>query len=126
MKSIFKFLSKSVIVTVLLYGVIIVLQSNRGNLRQGKESVDITWCQYINISDSSYIDVQAPERNHQASFKGVRIFNELADTTSILCRPVGNTDTMRIILAPLSWSPIVFADFYQMAGKADSIKLIGK
>ncbi len=117
---------KNGILFVGIIGVILALMSNRRNIQDGKESVDITWLKYVNVDDSSYIDPQPTQTGFQAKIKGFRLFNSTDSACTILCQTLENTDTLSIVIAPLSWSPIVFKAMFRQIGVSDSLRLIGK
>ena len=110
--------------TLIIVGLLALFVAAKKNLEDGKESVDITWVKYINISDSSYLDIDYQARKMDAP--AFRVFNGEDTASTIFGQPKNNNDTVLIKLAPLSWSPIVFKSVFQYSGKADSVILIGK
>lgn len=103
-----------ILMAIGLFGIGLILTSNvadKGNMAKGKESYDVTYIEYIDVSSASYID-QKPDGiyNWTAGFK---VFNPSTDTVGIVCQPLMNNDTIRLILSH-GWCPVVikavFAD----------------
>lgn len=77
--------------------VVLTLMSNRKNLSQGRESVDVTYLKIVNVASASYSDSEN---------KYFRIKNITSDTIYLNVIGIDNSDTVRWCFTP-GWNPEV-------------------
>lgn len=93
-----------------------VLKADRGNVDQRKESVNVTWCDTVNVASINYTDAKG----------GFRIKNLSSDTIYLkVVMIAANSDTLRWGFTQ-GWNPEVIKTIVTDASNSDSIIYIGK